>query len=141
VVIILIATGIAVPLFRGTFKSAQMQDAVRSTVRMARYARSLSILKQNDCTLQFKDSQLLLSCGETNRSDTLSRRISDGIKMSYFENRAHPQRSPEEDRMVRFYSNGMNEGFELVLSDDDERRVTIDCDPITGKTTVTEDDR
>jgi hypothetical protein len=61
--------------------------------------------------------------------------------MSYFENRAHPQRSPEEDRMVRFYSNGMNEGFELVLSDDDERRVTIDCDPITGKTTVTEDDR
>jgi len=131
VVIILIATAIATPVFRGTFKSTQMIDATRSTVRMARFARSLSILKQADCTLKFEDNKMVLSCADENEPDTV-RRFPADIKISDFE-------SPSADeRVVHYYSNGMNDGFELTLSDDKDRRRTIECHPISGKVTVDE---
>ncbi len=131
VVIILIATAIATPVFRGTFKSTQMTDAVRSTVRMARFARSLSILKQADCTLTFKENQMTLLCSDPSEPKTV-RRFSADIKISDFE-------SPSaEEQVIHFYSNGMNDGFELTLSDDKDRRRTIECHPISGKVTVEE---
>ena len=131
VVIILIATAIATPVFRGTFKSTQMTDAVRSTVRMARFARSLAILKQSDCTLKFETDRMVLSCADENEPDT-SRRFPADIKISDFE-------SPSADeRVIHYYSNGMNDGFELTLSDDKDRRRIIECHPISGKVTVDE---
>jgi prepilin-type N-terminal cleavage/methylation domain-containing protein len=141
VVIILIATTIAVPRFSGTLKSTQMTSAVRSTIRTARYARSIAILKQDICTLQFKGQQLTLSCGGTNSVEPqISRKLPDDIKISAFENLAEQDRSPSADRIVRYYPTGMNDGFELTLSDGGTRRSTITCNPISGKTTV-EDDR
>ncbi len=131
VVIILIATAIATPVFRGTFKSTQMIDATRSTVRMARFARSLSILKQSDCTLKFEDNKMVLSCADENEPDTV-RRFPADIKISDFE-------SVSDERVVHYYSNGMNDGFELTLSDDKDRRRTIECHPISGKVVVKED--
>ncbi len=136
VVIILIATAIATPTFRGTFKSTQMTDAVRSTVRMARFARSLSILKQSDCTLKFETDRMVLSCADENEPETV-RRFPADIKISQFENSAE-ENSSTEGRAVHYYSNRMNNGFELTLSDDKERRRTIECHPISGKVTVDE---
>jgi prepilin-type N-terminal cleavage/methylation domain-containing protein len=137
VVIILIATGVSVPLFRGTFQSTQMNDAVRSTIRMARYARSLSILKQDECTLRFKDGLLTLSCGGTNAAEPeTSRRLPGDIKISEFENLAEARKLPDEERFVRYYPTGMNDGFSVTFRDEKDRRVTVSCNPISGKTTV-----
>lgn len=139
VVIILIATGVSVPLFRGTFKSAQMTDAVRATVRMARYARSMAILKQDDCTLRFKEGLLTLSCGETNSAEPeVSRRLPDDIKISAFENQAQTRADSVGNRFVRYYPTGMNDGFKLTLSSENGRYTTVTCHPISGKTTVEE---
>ncbi len=139
VVIILIATGVSVPLFRGTFQSTQMNDAVRSTVRMARYARSMSILKQDECTLRFKDGLLTLSCGGTNAAEPeTSRRLPGDIKISEFENLAEADGIPDEGRAVHYYSTGMNDGFSVTFRDEKDRRVTVSCNPISGKTTVEE---
>lgn len=136
VVIILIATAIATPVFRGTFQSTQMTDAVRSTVRMARFARSMAILKQSDCTLTFEESQMVLTCADPTEPKTV-RRFPGDIKISQFENQSE-QTSSDDARTVHYYSNGMNDGFELTLSDDKDRRQTIECHPITGKVTVDE---
>jgi len=135
-VIILIATAVAAPVFRGTFKSTQMTDAARSTVRMARFARSLSILKQSDCTLTFKEDQMILTCEDENEPDT-SRRFPADIKISQFEISTEKNTSTDA-RVVHFYSNGMNDGFELTLLNDKGRRRTIECHPISGKVTVEE---
>ena len=136
VVIILIASAVAAPIFRGTFQSTQMTDAVRSTVRMARFARSLSILKQSDCTLTFKEDQMILTCADENEPDT-SRRFPADIQISQFENKSDETISADA-RVVHYYSNGMNDGFELTLSNDKDRRRTIECHPISGKVTVDE---
>ena len=132
VVIILIATSIAVPSFRGTFKSTQMTDAVRSTMKITRFARSISILKQTDCTLQFDENQIRLTCQQ---EILATRRIPDEIKLSDFENET--DRSLET-KTVHFYANGMNDGYTVTLSDPNNRSKTITCHSITGKVEVEE---
>jgi len=136
VVIILIATAVSVPIFRGTFQSTQMTDAVRSTVRMARFARSIAILKQSDCTLTFQEGRMLLTCADENEPET-SRRFPEDIQISNFKTISEAD-DFSESRAVRYYANGMNDGFELTLEDDKNRRKTIACHPITGKVTVEE---
>ncbi len=139
VVIILIATGISVPLFRGTLKTAQMNSAVRATIRMARFARSMSIIKQDVCTLRLKDGLLTLSVGGPNSAEPeISRRLPDEIKISAFENLAKADKNLNEEHTVRYYPTGMNEGFKLTFSNEDNRRTKVSCNPLTGKTTVEE---
>jgi len=136
VVIILIAAGVVVPKFKGSFMSTQMMDATRSTVRIARYARSLSILKQETCTLSFESNHLALVCGTNSGSPEASRNLPEDIQISSFENLAETGRARE----VRFYPAGMNDGFKVTLSTDG-RAATVVCNPISGKITVVEEGR
>jgi len=136
VVIILIAAAIAMPILKGTFQSTQMTDAVRSTARMARFARSLAIVKQRDCTLQFEETQMVLTCEDPKEPKTV-RRFPRDINISKFENTSE-QTTSDKGRVVHYYSNGMNDGFELTLSDHKDRKRTISCNPISGKVKVEE---
>jgi prepilin-type N-terminal cleavage/methylation domain-containing protein len=140
VVITLIAAGIAVPKLKGTFKSTQMTDATRSTVRIARYARSLSILKQDTCTLSFESNRLLLVCGTNSATPEAFRKLPGDVQISSFENLAEDKIS-DGTRSVQFYSAGMNDGFKVTLSTDEDHRATIICNPISGKVTVVEEGR
>ena len=133
VVLILIVTGVAVPKLSGSFSSTRMKDAVRSTIRVARYARSMAILEQADCTLTFATNRISL----TSSNATLAvRRLADEIKITHFENLAD---SSIEGNTVLFYSSGMNDGFEVTFEDEKNRRHTITCNAITGKVTLDED--
>ncbi len=133
VVIILIVTGVAVPKLGGSFSSTRMKDAVRSTIRVARYARSMAILEQADCTLSFATNRISLT---TTNVTLAERRFPAEIKITEFENLAGDS---EDGKKVVYYSSGMNDGFELTLEDDKNRRYTIICNPITGKVTVDND--
>jgi prepilin-type N-terminal cleavage/methylation domain-containing protein len=133
VVIVLIATAIAVPAFRGTFKSTQMTDAVRSTIRLSRYARSMSILRQEECALSFLSNKVSLVCGEEQLSQ---RRLPDEIVVDGFDNLSVKNSSSKKTAL--FFPSGMNEGFEVVFSDGDLRERTLRCHPTTGKVTVDE---
>ncbi len=130
VVIIAIATTIAIPKFSGTFSSTRMKDAVRSTIQTARYARSMSILRQADCTLSFPTNRIQLKCGE---DILVNRELPSNVEILKFENLADEKSS---EKTVLYYANGMNDGFELTLSDDKDREETIICHPITGKVTL-----
>ncbi len=141
VVIILIAAGVVVPKFKGTFKSTQMTDATRSTIRMARYARSLSILKQETCTFRFETNRLTLVCGTNSASPEASRKLPEDIEISSFENLAGTDRSSAGNRDVQFYAAGMNDGFKVTFSAGNDRRSTVVCNPISGKVTVVEEGR
>ncbi len=141
VVITLIAAGIVIPKFSGTFKSSQMTDATRSTVRIARYARSLAILKQEVCTLSFESNRLMLVCGTNRANPEASRKLPDDINISSFENLVDEDKNSDGSRTVRFYPTGMNDGFNVTLGTDGNRRATVVCDPISGKITVLEEGR
>lgn len=140
VVIVLIAAGVAIPKLKGTFKSTQMTDATRSTVRIARYARSLAILKQDTCTLRFETNRLVLVCGTNSATPEASRKLPEDVQASSFENLAEDKIS-DGTRSVQFYSAGMNDGFKVTLSTDEDHRATVVCNPISGKITVVEEGR
>jgi general secretion pathway protein H len=141
VVIILIAAGITIPKFKGTFKSAQMTDATRSTVRIARYARSLAILKQETCTLRFETNRLSLVCGTNSVNPEASRPLPEDVRISAFENLAAENGNADGSRTVRFYPAGMNDGFKITLETDGDRRATVICNAISGKIIVLEEGR
>ncbi|MDD3276430.1 MAG: type II secretion system protein [Kiritimatiellales bacterium] len=142
VVIILIAAGVVVPKFKGTFKSTQMTDATRSTVRIARYARSVSILKQETCTLSFNSNRLALVCGTNSATPEASRKIPEDIEIRSFKNLAEDENgNTTAGREVNFYPGGMNDGFEVTFAAGETRRATIVCNPISGKITVVEEGR
>jgi general secretion pathway protein H len=130
VVIIGIAVGVAVPMFSGTSGTARMRDAVRSTVRISRYARCMAIINQTDCTLTFATNRITLT--DLDGKNLADRRMADQVKMTYFENLA----GDVEKKQVLFYSSGMNDGFELTLEDDEGRRHEVTCNPITGNVEV-----
>jgi type II secretion system protein H len=137
VVIILIAIGVAVPAFRGTLQSTQMKDAVRSTIRMSRFARNMAILKQTDCTLEFTDSRIELRYASTNEPSS-TRRFPEDIQIELFENLSIETDEPMEAQTAGFYSNGTVDGFKLTLQDSKNRTQTIICKPITGKVVIEE---
>lgn len=137
VVILLIATGIAVPMLRGTSEAAQLRNVVRSTVRLSRYARSMAILNQFDCTLTFATNHIMLA---TSAEKTLvERHIPAAVELIDFTNLAEKRTSSETQKTVLYNSSGMNDGFELTWADRSGRQCTVRCNPITGKTEV--DDR
>lgn len=136
VVIILIAAGVSVPLFRGTMQTTQMRDAVRSAVRIARYARSLAILRQETCQLRFGESQMTLDCGSSEPRTV--RNLPADIRMDAFESPSASAAGADEERTVRFYSSGMNDGFSVTFRDEKDRRTTVTCHPVSGKMTVEE---
>ena len=136
VVIILIATMIAIPVFRGTMKSAQMTDASRTAIRMARYARSMAILRQADCKLQFTDMHITLTCDDPDEPGA-KRNLPEAIVIDAFETQAEGITS-EKERFVYFYPSGMNDGFELTLMDAKQNKKTLICHPISGKVTIDE---
>jgi prepilin-type N-terminal cleavage/methylation domain-containing protein len=135
VVIILIAAGVAVPKFKGSFKSTQMTDVTRSTVRIARYARSVSILKQEPCILRFETNLITLVCGTNSATPEASRKMPADITIHAFENLTDDT-GFSENRTVTFYPAGMNDGFEITYAAGEDRRTTIVCSPISGKVTV-----
>ncbi len=139
VLIILIVMGVAMPMFSGTSDATRMRDAVRSTIRTARYARSMAILNQTDCTLSFATNRISLKGPEGAMVD---KRIADTIQISDFRNLAREKQQTgdgESGKTVVYYASGMNDGFELTLSDEKNRSRTIICNPITGKVTLEED--
>lgn len=141
VVIILIASGVAVPRLRGTFQHTQMQDATRSTLRMARFARSMAIVRQETCVLTIHTNriELTIAAAGTNAAQQIVRRFPDDITLAGFESPARPVPGDSgTGHPVRFFPAGMNDGFELTLRDARDRRMLIRCNPITGRTTVEE---
>ncbi|MFA5689387.1 MAG: prepilin-type N-terminal cleavage/methylation domain-containing protein [Kiritimatiellales bacterium] len=145
VVVIGLAAGVAIPSFRGGLSSLQMRDAERTTIRLARYARSMSILKQSECVLEFTESRISMKCaGGTNENsagETLTRKLPEHVTIELFQNTAQStatsrRRRHDEDKRVRFYPSGMNDGFKIIYSAGGGQRSEIICNPVTAKTTV-----
>ena len=123
------------PVFRSNLKSMQIQDAERTTIRLARFARSMSILKNSDCVLSFSDKQITLNFG-TNQTESITRSLPADVKIESFQNTANSRRRSSEERDVTFYPSGMNDGFRITFSAGSDLRSEIVCSPVTAKTTV-----
>ena len=62
-VLVVVISGIALPYFAGSYKGAKLRSAARTIDRMARYARSMAILREQTLTLALNPDSMELFLG------------------------------------------------------------------------------
>ncbi len=69
-VVILIVTGISVPYLAGSYRGTRLRTAARTIERMSRYARSMSILREETLTLMIDTTTMEVSIGSERVTST-----------------------------------------------------------------------
>ncbi len=69
-VVTIILSSISLPYFAGTFRGTQLRTASRTISRMARYARSMAIMRETTLTLALNRETLEVYLGESKKSST-----------------------------------------------------------------------
>jgi prepilin-type N-terminal cleavage/methylation domain-containing protein len=165
VVIILIATAVAIPSFTKSFKGAKIRAATRVIVMSSRYARSVAVLQQVDTAVLYdaelgtveiisiKDnsnpaSRFLNEATDGTMQDgdkeaptvtsLLKRNLEEGVRIVSVESEDSENGVEEVDGIyvARYYSNGMCDEYSVELEDDSGKRVRMTVDPLSGKSVV-----
>lgn len=169
VVIAAMAAGIALPGFVRTMRGSQLRTASRTVLMAHKYARSTSVLKQvpmaillDSVASEVEIVSLSPAAGAEARSRFLDSRAEDQgpgagedaeapavetelvrtlgreVKIEEFRSERGGQEY-EGVYWINYHPNGMSDGFELVLTDKNNRSVKIASDPISGKVEATFD--
>jgi hypothetical protein len=69
-VVVVIISGISLPYFAGTFKGTQLRTASRTISRMARYARSMAIMRETTLTVVLNHETMEMFLGESTKTKT-----------------------------------------------------------------------
>ena len=163
VVIVGISSAVAFPLFAKSFRGARLRLSGRTVVMMHRNAQARAVLGSCYAALFFDDRKNTIelftqadSAAEKDAFfDTLGGAPSSAPSSSA--PAATPQTQllrPLEDtvridsfsggddidgiHVVQYYPSGMCQKWSLVLADDENRRLSIEVDPVTGKATVSQ---
>ena len=161
VVIIMIATAVAIPSFTRSFRGAKLRTAGRELVMASRYARSVAVLQQVQTSVLF-DSELgtceivSISTGDESSkflNDTsgeeaeqapatvkslLKKTFPDGVQITSVQSTdENAVQEIEGIFYVSYYPNGQCDAYEVVLTDDRGQSLRMDVDALSGKSTVT----
>jgi type II secretory pathway pseudopilin PulG len=161
VVIIMIASGLAIPRMVRSYKGAKLRSSMRTVVMTSRYARGVAVLKQKHMAILFDQAKNSLevvsvssALGRDERSQFLDQRaagpggapgepppfqvsselvrpLADGIKIAEVKVGSKEQ---EYDGIywVNFYPNGMCDRFWIRLTDEERKSATATIDPLSG---------
>ena len=163
-VLIAMVSGIMLPSFSGTLRGSKLRSAARTIERIARYGRSMAIMREERLTMVINPETMEVILGgengnsTTNESDgvidqevlkrlgyvegddksidrEIHRVLPEGLEVSEFD-KAWTEEDDlnKELYLVRFYPNGQCDWFQLELEDKRGLRVLIENDPVSGKT-------
>ncbi|MBU0676505.1 MAG: prepilin-type N-terminal cleavage/methylation domain-containing protein [Verrucomicrobia bacterium] len=165
VLIILVASAIAVPSFVRSYRGARLRTSVRTVVMASRYARSTAVLKQKQAAILFDIKAQSLEvvsvepeAGSADRdmfrdlrgqgpggdseeegkmlvTRELKRPLEDGIKITEFD-AGDTEQVLDGIYWISFYPNGVCDDFALRLSDDKGSSVRIEVDHLSGSAKV-----
>ncbi|MCS6772407.1 MAG: prepilin-type N-terminal cleavage/methylation domain-containing protein [Kiritimatiellae bacterium] len=166
VAIALIAAGIAVPLFARSFQGSQLRTAARHIVMSAKYARSMSVLRQQYMAIlfdkasgqievvSFADRRALAArdnfvntpvAGEDGKDgkSEVAPAIRSELRKSLPADISIASfttrtgaRSLQDIYWVNYFPNGMAEGFEIELVDKLGKRARLRVDGLSGDAKV-----
>ncbi len=167
VVIIAIASAVAMPMFARSFRGAKLRMSTRTVTMMHRNAQSKAVLGQRYMALLFdevKGTLELVDQGQPGEkkdaffgdvgssgsgamgeevsgggeppadgpTPTQVRELQDGVKILSFRG------GKEFDGIyyVSYYPNGMCDAYTIEIGDEENRKMSIQIDAVTGKATV-----
>ncbi|MBU1694783.1 MAG: prepilin-type N-terminal cleavage/methylation domain-containing protein [Verrucomicrobia bacterium] len=162
VVIILLASFVAMPSFVRSLRGARLRASLRTVIMVHRYARSLSVLQQKHAAVLFDTEMQTLEvvvvtlrggldqtsgfledraqAGEGFQADAepdLVRHLEEGVRILDVRIEKGGQEN-EGIYLVRYYPNGMCDAYSLRLADEKNKRVEIAVEPFSGQVKVEE---
>lgn len=138
--IILILIGISTPVFRGTFYDIQLEETSYNITKFMNYARAKAITERVNTRLNFDFTEskywLTISADPedpenfTNIKGRLGRLYSvpSGVKIE------------GESPSVIFYPNGRSEDFELILTNKNDKKKSIEVKRETGQANISDNE-
>ena len=69
-VLVVVISGIALPYFSGSYKGSKLRSSARTVDRLARYARSMAIMREKTLTLALNPETMELFLGEPAQTAT-----------------------------------------------------------------------
>lgn len=166
VVIIGIASAVALPTFARSFRGAKLRNSTRLVLAMHRQAQVKAVLGQRYMAILFDQRKGTLELAEQGqperKTDAFFGELDGGDmgEVATGADAAAPAgpapvsqqvrkledgvkilafrggQEIDEIYFVNYYPNGRCEGYEIEIGDDENRRARIQVDPITGKAKV-----
>lgn len=131
IVIIAISLGIAAPSLVSSIRGARLKSAARTMVTVARYARSMAVLKQTDLTLSFNLANGQIDLTSTNVSLPRFTRMIDDVRVAsvWIEGK-----DPVADGTcaIDFKRNGICRPFNVKIIDSRGNYVIVKVDALAG---------
>ncbi|MDF7800745.1 prepilin-type N-terminal cleavage/methylation domain-containing protein [Pontiellaceae bacterium B1224] len=110
-VVITIITGIAFPYFAGSYKGNKLRLSARTISRMARYARSMSIMREKPLTLVLNHETMEVFLGEyEQQSDTADGELDQSVlkRLGYVDEGGSSDTGGIEKEIHKFLPDGLS---------------------------------
>ena len=132
IVIMGIALGIAMPSFVRSIQGQRLRTAARTMVTVARYARSMAVLKQTDLTLSFNLATGQIDLTSTNVSLPRFTRVIEGVSVDYVEVEGKKDQANGGISTIEFKRNGVSRPFSVKIHDSHGSYVIVKVDALAG---------
>ncbi len=135
VVIIGIALGVSMPSMVSSIQAQRLKSAARTMVTVARYARSMAVLKQTDLTLSFNFASGQIDLTSTNTTLPRFTRMVEGVNIASVKVAGHDEMD-EGFCTVNFKRNGLCQPFTVKIIDRRGNYVVVKVDALASVKTT-----
>jgi Tfp pilus assembly protein FimT len=131
IVIIGIALGVTMPSLVRSIQGQRLKTAARTFVTVARYARSMAVLKQTDLTLSFNFATGQIDLTSTNVTLPRFTRMIEGVSVASVKIENQDETS-EGSCTVTFKRNGICQPFTVRIIDRHGNHAVVKVDALAG---------
>ncbi len=137
VVISLVMTSIAIPVFTGSLEGNQLKSAARIFNRTHKYARSMAVLKGTEMFLHFNETNNVLSVSAgTNEVPLIKREIPEKIRVSDL---MVDEESNDDFEPIIYAISGQCPNYSVTFSDSNDGQIEIEIDGIAGAVNISDE--
>ena len=126
-----VAVGISMPYFVHSIRGNRLRTAGRTLVTVARYARSMAVLKQSEVSLVFNLDSGQIDVVSSNAALPGFARAIDGVQIEWVEVR-NLDRVSEGTCAVPFHRNGVCRPFAVRVTDPHGAGLTVKVDALAA---------
>lgn len=135
IIVISIALGVAMPHFVHSIRGHRLRTASRALVTVARFARSMAILKQSDLTIVFNLDTGQVDLVSTNTALPRFTRVVEGVALEYVEI-GDKHRYTEGTCTVAYRRSGVCNPFTVKIRNPRGEYVIVKVDNLSSVRTI-----
>ena len=132
IILIAIALGISMPFLARSAHGNRLRVAARTMVTVARYARSMAVLKQTDLSINFNLDTGEIDLVSSNVTLPQFSRMVEGVRLSYIEIFGATSPYTEGTCSVPYNRNGNCKPFNIKITDKHGNYVTVKVDALSS---------